>query len=157
MQFFHKSMAKIEEEIKSDKFRNMYHKASLNILVTANWLTSHHNEIFKKYNLTGQQYNVLRILRGQYPSPCTAMAIRERMLDKMSDVSRIVERLRIAGYLDRISCPNDRRAVDIKITEKGLSILNEIGNEEAAMDAVVNTLSEAEAKQLSDLLEKVRS
>ena len=147
---------KIEEEIKSVNFRSARHKATLNIIVTANWIHARHLVIFKKYNLTGQQFNVLRILRGQYPKPCTVLSIRERMLDKMSDVSRIIERLRINGYVERVLCPNDRRAVDISITKKGLDLLKKIDKEEDNLELVLGNLSETEAKKLSDLLDKIR-
>ncbi len=159
MQFFlkQKEMTKrIEEEIKSDKFRNEYHKAALNIFVTSHWISSHHNDVFKKYHLTPQQYNVLRILRGRNPEPCTLFSVRERMIDKMSDVSRIVERLRIAGYVERSSCSDDRRAVDINISQKGLELLSTMQQEEEGMDALMKSISVEEAKQLNDILDKLR-
>jgi DNA-binding MarR family transcriptional regulator len=146
----------IEEEIQSDKFRSVYHKAALNLMVTASWLSGIHQEIFRKYNITAQQYNVLRILRGQHPLPCTLLSIRERMIDKMSDVSRIVERLRVAGYLERTSCSEDRRAVDVIITKKGLDLLRKLDKEEDEMDNALSGLTQTEAKQLSNLLDKLR-
>ncbi len=147
---------KLEEEIKSVNFRSVRHKATLNIIVTANWIHTQHLAIFKKYNLTGQQFNVLRILRGQYPNPSTVLNIRERMLDKMSDVSRIIERLRISGYIDRVLCPNDRRAVDISVTKKGLDLLKKLDKEEEAMELILGNLSSVEATQLNELLDKIR-
>ena len=118
-------MAKpIEEEIQSTNFRNVHHKAALNVIVTANWIHYHGLAIFKKYELSAQQYNVLRILRGQFPNPCTLLSIKERMLDKVSDTSRIVERLKQAGLVERVLCESDRRAVDVKISKKGLDLLN---------------------------------
>ena len=148
---------KIEEEIQSTKFRNMHHKATLNIIVAANWLHARHQEIFKKYDLTGQQYNVLRILRGRHPEPYNLLNIRERMLDKMSDVSRIIERLRLIGYVDRITCENDRRSVDILITKKGLDLLKKLEKEEENLDSFLSNLTEAEAKKLNELLDKIRN
>ncbi len=148
---------KIEEEIHSNKFRNPHHKAALNIIVAANYIHAHNLEIFKKYDLTGQQYNVLRILRGQYPQPCTLLSIRDRMIDKMSDVSRIIERLRKGGLVDRISCTEDRRAVDVLITKKGLGLLKRMEKEEANMDSILINLTESEAKKLNELLEKIRN
>jgi MarR family transcriptional regulator, multiple gene regulator MgrA len=147
---------RLEEVILSDKFRNEYHKAALNIIVTAHWLSAQHAEMFKKYKLSSQQYNVLRILRGRYPSPCTLLSVRERMIDKMSDVSRIVERLRIAGYVERSSCSDDRRAVDIKISEKGLELLKTMESEESDMDSIMKNLTPEETKKLNDLLDKLR-
>ena len=148
---------KIEDEIKSVKFRNMQHKAALNIIITANWIHASNIEIFKKYKLTVQQYNVLRILRGQFPNPCNLLSIRERMLDKMSDVSRIIERLRINGFVDRVLCANDRRAVDVLITKKGLDLLKKMEKEEEKIDGVMKNISDIEAKKLNDLLDKLRS
>lgn len=146
----------IEEEIQSTKFRNVHHKAALNILFTANWIHYHNMNVFKKYDITGQQYNALRILRGQHPEPCTILMIKERMLDKVSDVSRIVERLRQAGYVERVLCESDRRAVDVKISKKGLDLLKRMEKEEESMDGVMKNLSNGEAKQLNQLLDKLR-
>lgn len=146
----------IEEEIQTDKFRNIHHKAALNLLYTANWIQYRNMNVFKKYEITGQQYNVLRILRGQNPNPCTILMIKERMLDKVSDTSRIVERLRQAGYVERVLCESDRRAVDVKISKKGLDLLKRMEKEEESMDGVMKNLSNAEAKQLNQLLDKLR-
>jgi MarR family multiple gene transcriptional regulator MgrA len=151
------SMARrIEEVIQSDKFRSEYHKATLNLMITAHRIASHHSEIFKKYQLTGQQYNVLRILRGRHPEPCTLLSVRERMVDKMSDVSRIIERLRVAGFVERSSCSEDRRAVDIRISDKGLQLLESMQVEEEVMDSVMKNLTPQEAKELNELLNKLR-
>ncbi len=150
-------MAKpIEEEIQSTNFRNEYHKAALNVIVTANWIHYHGLTIFKKYDLSAQQYNVLRILRGQYPNPCTLLCIKARMLDKVSDTSRIVERLKQAGFVERVLCESDRRAVDVKISKKGLDLLKRMEKEEESMDAIMKNLTAAEAKQLNMLLDKLR-
>lgn len=146
----------IEDEIQSDKFRNVHHKVALNIIFTANWIHYHHINLFKKYAITGQQYNVLRILRGQYPTPCTVLLIKERMLDKVSDTSRIVERLRVAGFVERVLCEKDRRAVDVKISKKGLDLLKKMEKEEDSMDALMKNLTNTEAKQLNQLLDKLR-
>lgn len=146
----------IEEEIQSVKFRNLHHKAALNIIFTSNWIQYKNMCVFKKYELTGQQYNVLRILRGQHPEPCTILLIKERMLDKVSDASRIVERLRQAGYVERVLCESDRRAVDVKISKKGLDLLKRMEKEEESMDGIMKNLSNAEAKQLNQLLDKLR-
>lgn len=147
---------KIEDEIKTVNFRSEFHKATLNIIFTSGWLSGIHAEIFKKYNLTSAQYNVLRILRGNHPNPLTLLSIRDRMLDKMSDVSRIIERLRIAGLAERFSCESDRRAVDINITEKGLQLLKQMESEEEKMDSFLNNLTAEEAQQLNILLDKIR-
>lgn len=109
---------KIEEAIQG-KFKNDKHKGAVNIIYTSNWYMYQLDAIFKTQDITHQQFNILRIIRGAQPVPVTVKYIRERMLDKMSDVSRIVEKLREKGYLDRKECPDDRRNVDITMTEKG--------------------------------------
>jgi DNA-binding MarR family transcriptional regulator len=147
---------KIDEELKSSNFRNESHKALLNLLVTASWLQNASGSLFKKYDLTAQQFNVLRILRGQFPKPCTVLSIRERMIDKMSDVSRIVERLRLSGFVDRVLCAKDRRAVDVIITEKGLELLKRMDKEDSYTDELMNNLSKEETIQLNELLDKLR-
>ena len=116
-------MPSIETLIKQSKFRDEKHKAIISVLYTANALNNFHENYFKKYELTSQQYNALRILRGQHPKPATVNLIRERMMDKMSDASRIVERLRKAGFVERVASKRDRRAVDVLITQKGLDVL----------------------------------
>lgn len=147
----------LSEEIKQPKFRNEYHKLSVNMIFTGNWLNGIINKFLKPYHVTPQQFNVLRILRGQSPKPVTLNLIRERMLDKMSDVSRIVERLREAGLVERVTCPSDRRAVDIRITKKGLDLLSEIDKENEKTDTLFQSLTEKEAAQLNELLDKLRN
>src|ERR1700743_2555363 len=104
-------MPSIEELIKQDKFRNNHHKNVISLNYAANLMNRYHDDVFAKFGITGQQYNVLRILRGQHPQPVTVGLIRERMIDKMSDASRIVERLRKGGFIERITNKKDRRAV----------------------------------------------
>lgn len=148
-------MTTIEELLKQSKFRNERHKSLISILYAANLINSSYDEIFKKYDLTIQQYNVLRILRGQHPNPSTINLIRERMLDRMSDASRIVERLRKAGLVERIQSEKDRRAVDVLISKKGLSLLAQIDKMENLFDKPAELLDENDARQLSILLGKV--
>src|SRR5688500_7319778 len=106
----------LEHDIQQKEFRNEYQKAILNILYTQNYLVGRMTEVFRQFDITRQQYNVLRILRGQYPEPATVNLIKERMLEKMSDTSRIVERLRIKGLLERADGKTDKRSVEITIT-----------------------------------------
>ncbi len=148
-------MAKLEELIKQTKFRSEKQKALISIMLVSNLLDNHHENFFKKFGLTLQQYNVLRILRGQFPNPCTVNLIRDRMLDRMSDASRIVERLRKAGFVERVQSAKDRRAVDVLITRKGLSSLAQIDKYEDEMQRPVDLLNEKDAKQLSELLQKI--
>ncbi len=147
---------KLEQEIKQPKFRNEFHKLAVNILYTNSWLVNLYSNLFSKYDITSNQFNILRILRGQYPNPATVNLLKERMLDKMSDVSRLVERLRIKGFIKRDLKPNDRRCVDVVITEKGLLLLKEIDKLNDKHDSFLTKLSESEAKKLNNLLDKLR-
>lgn len=146
----------IGEEIQSNKFEDSYHKAVINITYTYGWLNNTFRGKFENYNLTSQQFNVLRILRGQYPNPATVNMIKERMLDKMSDASRIVDRLMQKGLVSRCTNNKDRRAVDIRISEAGLEILSKMDDEFKTRDLLKNNLTEEEAEKLSDLLDKLR-
>ena len=147
---------KLELEIKQPKFRNEYHKLAVNILYTNSWLVNLYSNLFSKYDITSNQFNILRILRGQYPNPATVNLLKERMLDKMSDASRLVERLRIKGFIKRDLKPNDRRCVDVVITDKGLHLLKEIDKLNDKHDSFLKKLSESEAKKLNNLLDKLR-
>jgi len=146
----------IEEDIKSTKFEDNYHKAVVNLSYTYGWINNFLRSEFDKYNLTHQQFNVLRILRGQYPKPATVNLLKERMIDKMSDASRIVDRLVQKGLVSRCTNSCDRRAVDIRISEDGLSTLSKIDKEFKTKDLLKDNLTEEEAGQLSDLLDKMR-
>lgn len=146
----------IGEEIQSNKFEDNYHKAVINITYTYGWLSNTFRYRFEKHNLTQQQFNVLRILRGQYPKPATINMIKERMLDKMSDASRIVDRLIQKGLVSRCTNNKDRRAVDIQISQAGLDILSKMDEEFKTGDLLRNNLTEEEAGKLSDLLDKLR-
>ena len=147
---------KLEKEIHSTKFTSQHQKASVNIVFTYNWLNGLIKAELEKFKITNQQFNILRILRGQYPNPATINILKERMLDKMSDASRIVDRLVQKELVTRTVNKKDRRAVDILITEKGLELLESIHIEEAMNDGYKSNLSEDEAKQLSNLLDKFR-
>jgi DNA-binding MarR family transcriptional regulator len=147
---------RIDEEIQSSKFEDNYHKAVINVTYTFGWLSNAFRCQFEKYNLTQQQFNILRILRGQYPNPATVNLLKERMLDKMSDASRIVDRLVQKGLVSRCTNKKDRRAVDIRISEVGMDILNKMDIEFKTKDILKDNLSEEEAGQLSDLLDKLR-
>src|ERR1017187_1438407 len=148
---------RLEKEIQQAKpFRNNYHKASVNLVFTGKWMIQFHSDVFKQYNLTIQQYNILRILRGRSPGAATVKFIRERMLDRMSDASRIVELLRKKELVERNICGLDRRKVDVVITQKGLDLLEEIEKENERVDKYLSGLNEEEIVLLNDLLDKVR-
>lgn len=146
----------IEKDIKQPTFKSPYSKAIVNVIYTNNWLQSLQVEIFKPFDLTLQQYNVLRILRGQYPNPITVIAIIERMLDKMSNASRLVDKLLAKDLVIRRLCPHDRRAVDVIITDKGLELLEELDTLQNQWEDKLHGLTESEALQLSELLDKMR-
>lgn len=145
----------LEKEI-FGKFENDYHKSVVNILYTYGWVTNLLRKNLDQYHVTLQQYNILRILRGQYPKPATVNLLKERMLDKMSDASRIVERLVQKELVSRCTSQHDRRAVDILITDKGLDILKQLDADMQVNDVLKNNLNEEEAKQLNQLLDKMR-
>lgn len=147
---------RIDEEIQSSKFENNYHKAVINISYTYSWINNYNRCHFEKHNITMQQFNILRILRGQYPRPATVNLLKERMIDKMSDASRIVDRLVQKGLVSRCTNTKDRRAVDIRISDEGLAILSKMDEEFKIKDALQDNLTEEEAGQLSDLLDKLR-
>src|ERR1700710_3016018 len=147
---------RIDEEIQSNKFEDNYHKAVINITYTDGWLNNAIRPYFEKYNLTNQQFNILRILRGQYPKPATVNLLKDRMIDKMSDASRIVDRLVQKGLVSRCTNTKDRRAVDIRINDAGMEILTKMDAELEDKDYLKNNLTDEEAVKLSDLLDKLR-
>ena len=146
----------IEEDIKSTNFEDNYHKAVINLSYTYSWINNFLRSQLEQYNLTPQQFNILRILRGQYPKPATVNLLKERMIDKMSDASRIVDRMIQKGLVSRCINNRDRRAVDIRISEDGLTILGKMDKEFKTRDLLKNNLTEDEASQLSNLLDKMR-
>jgi DNA-binding MarR family transcriptional regulator len=146
----------IDEAIQG-RFSNERHRTGVNLIYTSNWHRDKVESVFKEKDITHQQFNILRIVRGAHPKPVTVKYIRERMLDKMSDVSRIVEKLREKGYLERKECPEDRRNVDITITEKGLEYLKELDIIIRATEKIFDIFSPLELKMFNELLDKLRS
>lgn len=128
----------------------------LNLVYTTNWITSKHASFFKDLDITSQQYNVLRILRGQHPNPCSIKLIKERMLDRMSDASRIVDKLNTKKLVLRRECPNDRRSVDVVITEKGLELLKSLDHVDDISVQTLKALTADEVNTLNELLDKLR-
>jgi DNA-binding MarR family transcriptional regulator len=147
----------LEEDIAQKKFRSQYQKVVVNLLYTSSWINSQQIQLFKPFDLTPAQYNVLRILRGQHPQPATVNLIIERMLDKMSNASRIVDKLLTKDLVVRHTCPSDRRMVHVSITEKGLKLLEEIDLTQCKWEESLQVLSEQEANQLNLLLDKLRT
>lgn len=147
----------IEEEIQQKKFRNEFHKVQLNLLFSAGWLSIHQGRVFKKFDMSLQQYNILRILKGSLPTPCSLNTIKSRMLDRMSDTSRIIDRLYKNGFIERVVNDKDRRSVNITISEKGLQLIENMESQIQEMDNLSSALSLEEANQLNTLLDKLRS
>ena len=147
---------KLEDEIFNKVFDSNYHKLVVNVLFTSSWMTNKLKNELDNYDITTQQFNVMRILRGQHPNPSSVNLIKERMLDKMCDASRIVVRLQEKKLLTRISNIEDRRSVDIHITEKGLDLLQLINVELAIKTSLSENIDDQEARQLNDLLDKLR-
>ena len=147
---------KIEEEIKQQKFRSAHQKAVINLLYTASWLQSKQQDFFKHFKITAQQFNILRILKGQHPKSISATEIKLRMLDKNSDVSRLLDRLLAKDLVSKRTCPNDKRATDVNITEPGLELLRSLEKYQTELDGVLS-INEEEAAQLSELLDKCRN
>ena len=145
----------IDKDIHQQKFRNEYQKAIINIIFTYNWMNEKLKAIFDNVGLTGQQFNILRILRGS-ETPISTLQIRERMLDKMSDTSRIVDRLIIKDYVKKVICKTDKRLVDVTITEKGKRMLKKMDGYQDDIDGIFATLSPGEAKTFNKLLDKIR-
>lgn len=146
----------LSKDIHQNEYRSEYHKAILNILYTHNHLVTNMTEVFREYDITRQQYNVLRILRGQYPGHASVNLIKDRMLDKMSDTSRIVERLRLKGYISRTDCQKDKRSVEIRITHAGLELLERMQQRVDDFEKLLQNLTPEEAAELNRLLDKLR-
>lgn len=147
---------KIEEAIKQKKFKSEYQKLFINIIYTANWLNNESIKTLKPFGISPQQYNVLRILKGQHPNAISVNSIIDRMLDKNSNASRLVDKLKQKEFVEREICPEDRRQVDIKITNKGLDLLESISKK---MDDFINlkdAISVEEAAQINGFLDQLR-
>lgn len=146
----------ISEDIKQSKFKNEMSKALINIIYTNSWMGARQGSIFKKYGLTMPQYNIMRILRGQHPKPATVNLLIDRMLDKSSNASRIVDKLEAKKLVIRKQCSGDRRAVDVLISDAGLDLLNQIDGELEKWEQQENRLTNEEYAQLNYLLDKLR-
>lgn len=147
----------INEDIKQSKFKSEMEKSIVNLIFTSNWLNEQHHKIFKPYGLTTAQYNVLRILRGQHPNAATVNLIIDRMLDRMSNVSRIVDKLVIKDLVSRKQNKDDRRAVDVIITQKGLDLLAELDDVTANFQKETDVFTEEEKIQFNSFLDKFRN
>ena len=146
----------LEKEIQQEKFSNDYEKVAVNILFTGSWLHNLNASRLKAHGLTPEQYNVLRILRGSHPKTLRLSDISCRMIDKNSNATRLVEKLRLKGLLKRERCEDNRRQVDVFITDKGLALLKKIDLEEAAWMTKLKNINKAEAAELNRILDKLR-
>lgn len=146
----------IEKDIlQTRKFRNEHHKCVVNLIYTHNWVTEQLKLLLEEEGLTLQQYNILRILRGS-DTPLSTLQIRERMLDKMSDTSRIVDRLLLKNLALKTTNKKDKRLVDVKISAKGKRLLQKLDQSANTIDNVLQNVSETDARELNRLLDKVR-
>jgi DNA-binding MarR family transcriptional regulator len=148
---------KLEDAIKQTAFKTEEERLVINLVYTSGWLSSEQNRFFKRFGVSSQQYNVLRILRGQFPNPASVGLIQERMLDKMSNASRLIEKLKQKKLVKRSECSKDRRQVDVLITEDGLKLLEDIDKLNGEMHGICNTLNHTEKKKLNELLDKLRN
>jgi DNA-binding MarR family transcriptional regulator len=146
----------LESDIKQEKFESEHHKAAVNILFTAGWLHNGNAARLKQYGITPEQFNVLRILRGSHPKAMMLAEISCRMIDKNSNATRLVEKLRLKGFVKREICENNRRQVDIMITEKGLTLLSKIDKGSEEWMAILKNISKSEAQELNRILDKLR-
>lgn len=147
----------LEREVGISAFRNDWQKASLSVILTYGLLFNSHEEFFREFELTAQQYNIMRILREKAPKPISTSILRDCMLDKMSDTSRLVSRLKSKGLVEVDRNSNDKRLVNIIISQKGQKLLSVIDEELYRLDNMMQGLTEEEAVQLSTLLEKART
>lgn len=147
----------IEKDINQQHFQSEGQKAIINLIYTYNWVTERLKAILAEDDITMQQFNILRILRGSDPKPLSTLTIRERMLDKMSDTSRIVDRLVLKGWVDKKMCTTDKRLVDVFITKEGKKVLERIDKKSDEMNATTSALSDAELVQFNQLLDKLRT
>jgi len=145
----------IENDINQSKFKSDYQKGIINLIYTYNWIREKLQGIFDKEDLTPQQFNILRILRGSQV-PLSTLKIRERMLDRMSDTSRIVDRLLLKGLVKKVINKKDKRLVDVTISPKGKKVLEKMDEFEKDIESLAKGLSVTEMKTLNMLLDKIR-
>ncbi len=147
----------MQNEPKAPRYESVFQQAMVNIFFTHNYCNEKVKQALLPYEITAQQFNVLRILRGQYPKPCTVNLLKSRMLDRMCDASRIVDRVVQKEWVNKKVNHYDKRAVDVIISDKGLALLSKL-DEEVSLSAIISPkLSYEEAVQLNELLDKINS
>lgn len=148
---------KLEEELKMKKFASAKARAGLNVVFTGAWITDRFNQLLRPFGISEQQYNVLRILRGQKGEPANLFTIQERMVHRMSNATRLVEKLRLKGYVERKICEENRRKIEVTITQKGLDLIDEIEPISIASNKELNSrMTKAEAELLGEVLDRIR-
>jgi len=147
---------RIEDEIKQSHFSSEYQKLAINLLYTNTYFDAFYAQVVKDFTVTLEQYNVLRILKGQHPQPMSVKDIQSRMINKMSNTSRLIDKLVQKNYVERFACEHDRRAVDIRLTELGVEQVDVISKELKSVEKEYETLTKAEAQELNTLLDKLR-
>jgi MarR family 2-MHQ and catechol resistance regulon transcriptional repressor len=146
----------LEKDISQRSFRNLKQKSMVNLIFTYHWVVEKIKNLLSAEDITLQQYNILRILRGSFPAPLSTLQIRDRMLDKMSDTSRIVDRLVVKGLVQKNTSKTDKRLVDVMITDEGRELLAKLDLHNDELDNIVTSLSESEMNSLNNLLDKLR-
>ncbi len=146
----------IEKVIKQTKFQNSYHKALINLIYTSNYFRDSHHSVFKPYDIQTQHFNILRILNGKHPDPATPGYIKEVMLDKGRDLTRLIDKLEGMGWVSRTICPENKRKIHVNLTHEGLEKVKEISSNLDLLDNGMKHLTEEEYDHLSRLLDKMR-
>lgn len=146
----------IDKLIQQTRFKDNYHKAIVNLLYTSNYFRDAHMQVFGRYDIQGQHFNILRILKGKHPEPVSPGYIKEVMLDKGRDITRLMDKLVHMGWANRMICPENKRKMNITLTESGIEIVNKISDDVNEMDGSLKTLSDTEYELLSSLLDKMR-
>jgi MarR family 2-MHQ and catechol resistance regulon transcriptional repressor len=147
----------IDKDIQQFNFKSARQKAMINLLYSYGWVLERIKDFLSKEDITHQQFNILRILRGSLPHPLSTLQIRERMLDRMSDTSRIVDRLVAKDLVKKTTCEKDKRLVDVTITDKGLELLSRLDAKEDVSQGIMANFTENDAEMLSNLLDKLRN
>ncbi|WP_020531354.1 MarR family winged helix-turn-helix transcriptional regulator [Flexithrix dorotheae] len=148
-------MANIEEEIKS-KFISIKHKAVINVVFTANWINSESNNILRPFGISIQQFNILRILRGSKGTPLSVQTIKERMVERAPNITRLMDKLLEKELIGRVRCEHDRRVVFIEIMPEGLKLLSKLDEIFPQSNQMVDNITEKEAEELNRILNKLR-
>lgn len=147
----------IEEEIKQTNFFSEYQKLIVNILFTSNWISLKNNRRLKKYGISTEQFNILRILRGQFPKASSIQLLVDRMINKSSNASRIVDKLKTKGLVTRNECEKDRRLVEVLITDLGLQLLETTDKSNSEFESKFKNITQSEAIELNRILDKLRN